>query len=95
MADRSLSQREIAKAVGLSQPTVNRILQKRRSAPAESADPTDPVGFVNSFEKGLLCLSAITRHYQSIVGVTPDAEAQDWRDAALAAYRAKFRNVAN
>jgi transcriptional regulator with XRE-family HTH domain len=67
MLARGLSQREVARAVGLSQPTISRIAIALRAEPPKPQVPdpdASPEEFVSAFadDESLKCLQAIGQH---------------------------------
>jgi IS30 family transposase len=92
LRERGLSQQQMADLFGVSQQTISRELAKlerqRQSPEDEPAD--DPIAFVNGFDRGLKCLRGITTHYRRIAS---QDGAEDWKEASLAAYHVKFREL--
>jgi transcriptional regulator len=84
MLDRGMSQAEIARALGTTQPTISRIAKqiKREGVPV-AHDTNDPRQFVASFDSKLECLIAIGQNSAGRVS----RSALEWRDSALRAYR--------
>lgn len=86
MADNGVSQTDIARTFMVSQQTVSRELGRFTAVQQhpELADASDPVTFVQGFGNGLHALCAIIPHYRATLDL-------EWRDAAMAAWRVKFR----
>jgi len=86
---------EIATMARSSPATISRVMRERKAPGAAGvvADHSSPAAFVESHagSGSLGCLQACQREYMRRLAADGDDAAAGWRDAALDAFRARFR----